>query len=307
MTRTVAPRERTEYWSELINSYHRRLGYAFPRGGDFDGRTTLRRTSDYQIVGWQSDAVTYYRTHGHIRGDSDDNFRLLLPIAGPVDLWQADQHMRLPPGVGCLVSIDQPFAFALGDDTKGLLMTIPRREVDHRLGRAQLSAAHPTDLTSGLGRVVADLVAGLFDEGSSLTRHQFDTVSARAVELLCMHIVGDQSTGPSHLADLEATVRHYVRSHITDLDLTGATIARALGWSVRQVQLALQQAGTTPRELIKEERLQVAYSRLRNPAYRDWSIASIAIGLGFGSASAFSTAFRQRFAASPRDIRHAGK
>ncbi|MEV4237325.1 helix-turn-helix domain-containing protein [Nocardia sp. NPDC049737] len=71
----------------------------------------------------------------------------------------------------------------------------------------------------------------------------------------------------------------------------------------RRIQLALQNSGTTPRELIKEKRLRLAYLRRRNPAYRRWSISAIAPGLGFDSASAFSTAFRQRFNARPRDIR----
>ncbi|MFQ6394541.1 helix-turn-helix domain-containing protein [Nocardia sp. KC 131] len=302
-TRAVAPEERTDYWSELTNSYQGRLGYIFPRRTDFDGRTTLRRTAEYQLVGWESDAVTYYRTAGHVRADSDDDYRLLLPITGQMGLRQDDEYARLPPGVGCLVTIDKPFSFALGDGTKGLLMTIPRREVDPRLDRVAQTALL-ADLTSGLGRIAADLAAGLFAEGSALTQHQFDTVAARLVELLCMHIVGDQPTGPSHLADLETAVRHYVRTHAGDPELTGGRIAHALGWSLRQIQVALQRAGTTPRELIKEERLQLAYARLSNPAYRDWSIAALALGLGFGSASAFSTAFRHRFHATPRDIRY---
>ncbi|MFQ6398705.1 helix-turn-helix domain-containing protein [Nocardia sp. KC 131] len=303
-TSIVAAHERADYWSELINSYHRRLGYTFPRGNDFEGRTTLRRTDDYQLIGWESDPVTYHRSAGNVRGDSDDDFRLLLPTAGQVDLWQDGRHARLPSGVACLVTLDQPFAFSLGDGSKGLLMTIPRREVDHRLGRTPELPATPADLTSGLGRVVADLAAGLFAEGGNLTRYQFDTVSSRLVELLCMHILGDQPAGPGHLADLEAAVRHYVRTHAADPDLTGATIARDLGWSLRQIQLTLQHARTTPRELIKDERLQLAYSRLRNPAYRHSSIADLAMGLGFSSASAFSSAFRHRFDATPRDIRH---
>ncbi|MEU7765276.1 helix-turn-helix domain-containing protein [Nocardia sp. NPDC049190] len=302
-TRIVAAHERADYWSELINSYHRRLGYAFPRDSNFDGRTTLRRTTNYQLIGWESDAVTYYRTAGHVRGDSDDDFRLLLPVNGQANLEQAGERAVLPSGFACLVTLERPFAFSLGADTKGLLMTIPRREIDHRLGRMPDQAATAADLNSGLGRVVADLAAGLFANGGDMTRHQFDTVASHLVELLCMHIVGEQPTAPGHLADVEAVVRRYVRTHAEDPDLTGATIAHALGWSLRQIQLAFQHVGTTPRELIKEERLQLAYSRLRNPVYRESSIADVAMALGFGSASAFSTAFRHRFGATPREVR----
>lgn len=301
-TLSVSPGERAGYWAASVDSYHCRLGYAFPRA-DFFGRKTLRRTKDYQLIGWQSDAVTYYRTARHIRMDSDGDYRLLLPARGSIPLWQNGRQAHLPAGMGCLVTVDQPFAFALEDGSKGLLLTIPQRVIDHNLGRKP-ERCRPADLTTGLGRIVAELAKVLFAESATFTAHQFDTVSGRMIELLCMHLVGDLPTS-SHLADVEAAVRRYVRDHAGDPGLSGPAVARALGWSLRQLQLAFQRTDTTLRELIKEERLQLAYSRLTNPSYSHVGIAEIAIGLGFSSASAFSKAFRRRFDATPRDIRQA--
>lgn len=302
-TSAVAPRERADYWTELIDSYHCRMGYEFPRRDGFRGRTALRRTDNYQLIGWKSDAVTYYRDARHVHADSDDDYRLLLPTAGPATLRQDGQDTRLPSGAGCLVTIDRPFAMSLGDETRGLIMTIPRQEVDHRLDRVT-PPARPLDFTTGLGRVVADLATALFAERDTLDRDRFDVVADRMVELLCLLIRGDHAPTSDRLAEVEFAVRRYIRSHAHDPELTGAAVADALGWSLRQVQLALQRAGTTPRELIREERLQLAHARLRNPAYRHRSISGLALDLGFGSASAFSTAFRRRFGAGPRDIRH---
>ncbi|NQE87481.1 AraC family transcriptional regulator [Nocardia terpenica] len=302
-THTVAPNERTDYWAELIQSHHRRrIGHAFPRRRDFHGRTALRRTAKYQIIGWRADAVTYYRTPGQVRTDSDDDYRLMLPTTGRVAIWQPDRPAALTPGIGCLVTIDRPFAFSQIDGTAGLTMTIPRGEIDHRLGHRQ--PAGLLNFKSGMGRVISDLATGLIAERDTLTHQQFDAIAERLVDLLCMHILGDQPTEPHHLHAVESAVRHYIRQHADDPELVGADVARALGWSLRQVQLALQHGGTTPRELIKEERLQLARARLQNPTYRHQSIAALALDLGFGSASTFSTAFRRRFGVTPRDIRH---
>ncbi|MFF3570363.1 AraC family transcriptional regulator [Nocardia jiangxiensis] len=300
-TQSVLPHERTDYWAAALQSHQGRIfGYAFPRK-HFHGRTAVRRTRNYQIVGWRCDAVAYYRTPGQVRVDSDEDYRLLLPTAGRMTLWQDGRHAPLPPGIGCLVTVDQPFAYAQGDDTEGLVMTIRRPEIDHRLNRA--APEQILDFTTGLGRVVAEMATTLFTEHDSLGRRQFDAVSSRLVDLLCMHILGDHPTESGHLEDVEAAIRHHVRTHAHDPELTGAAVARALGWSLRQIQLTLQRAGTTPRELIREERLQLAYVRLQDPAYRNRSISALAADLGFGSASAFSTAFRGRFGASPRDMR----
>jgi len=83
-------------------------------------------------------------------------------------------------------------------------------------------------------------------------------------------------------------------------------MAQDLGWSLRQVQLALQRAGTTPRELIREERLRLVRDRLRNPLDRNVTITDLAHATGFSSASALSHAFRQRFGVSPRELRRHG-
>ncbi|WP_040792377.1 helix-turn-helix domain-containing protein [Nocardia paucivorans] len=302
-TSTVDPWERADYWAELIESYHCRMGYEFPRREGFHGRTVLRRTGTYQLIGWRSDAVTYYRTTRHVREDPDEDYRLILPTAGPATFRRDDQDAALPSNAGCLVTIDRPFGISLGEGTEGLIMTIPRQEIEARLDRVA-PPVRPLDFGTGLGRVVADLATSLCTQRDTLDRHQFDAVADRLVELLCLLVRDDHTPGSDRLTEVEFAVRRYIRAHAHDPELTGAAVAHALGWSLRQVQLALQHAGTTPRELIKEEKLRLAYARLRDPAYRHWSIASLALGLGFGSASAFSTAFRRRFGANPRDIRH---
>jgi AraC-like DNA-binding protein len=100
-------------------------------------------------------------------------------------------------------------------------------------------------------------------------------------------------------------VRRFVRANAADPELTGAAVARRLGWSLRQVQLALQHAGTTPRELIREERLRLVRDRLRSPRHRHLTITELAHASGFSSASALSTAFRRRYGTSPRELRAA--
>ncbi|MQY24828.1 helix-turn-helix domain-containing protein [Nocardia aurantia] len=303
-TAAVGQRERADYWTELIDSYHGRLHYEFPDRENFHGLTRVRRSRAYQLVGWESDAVTYRRTARQIRTDPDDDYRLLVPTTGRFGLEQDDEQGILLPGTAFLVTLDQPFGLSMSRDTSGLILTIPRREVRNRLNRVAVPA-QPLDFGTGLGRVVGGLAASLHDEHAGLTTTQFDAVADHLVDLVCLLILSAPPDTPTGLREVEASVRGYIATHAGDPGLTGATVARALGWSVRQVQLALQQAGTTPRELIREHRLRLAADRLRHPAYRHQSITDIALDLGFGSISAFSTAFRQRFDTTPSDLRSA--
>ncbi|AXE75731.1 helix-turn-helix domain-containing protein [Streptomyces atratus] len=305
-TRDVTLRERTDFWSEHVTSYQSRMGFMYPRTDNFHAGTIRQCTDAYQLVMFWSDTIKYTRTAGQARRDPDEDYRLLLPVAGEMLLRQEDREVRLVPGAGCLISFATPFEILQEASMRALIMSIAAQEVNGRLNRSSPLTAG-LDLTSGLGRVVGGMLTGLHEERDTLTSGQFDAVSDRLVELLCMLAAGeDRPTAPGHLADVETVVRRYIREHAADPDMTGVTVAQALGWSLRQVQLVLQHAGTTPRELIREERLRLVRDRLRAPAYRHMTITELAYASGFSSSSALSTAFRQRFGVCPREMRHAG-
>ncbi|WP_457513365.1 helix-turn-helix domain-containing protein [Streptomyces sp. TE33382] len=288
-----------------MTSYQGRMGYSYPCTDDFRAGTIRQCTGTHQLVMFWSDTIKYTRTAGQVRHDPDEDYRLLLPVAGEMVLRQGDQELRLALGSGCLVSFAKPFELLQETSTRALIMSIAAQEVNGRLNRSSPLTAG-LDLTSGLGRVLGDMLTGLHEERDTLTSGQFDAVSDRLVELLCLLAAGeDRPTAPGHLADVETVVRRYIREHAADPDLTGVSAAQALGWSLRQVQLALQHGGTTPRELIREERLRLVRDRLRGPAYRHMTITELAYASGFSSSSALSTAFRQRFGVCPRETRRA--
>ncbi|WP_067845971.1 hypothetical protein [Nocardia lijiangensis] len=102
-THHVARHERADYWAELVQSHQRaRLSSVFPHQRDFHGRSVRRRTASYQMIGWEADAVTYYRTAEHVCTDSDEDYRLMLPTTGHITIRQNDRHTSMAPGTGCL-------------------------------------------------------------------------------------------------------------------------------------------------------------------------------------------------------------
>ncbi|MFD0906027.1 helix-turn-helix domain-containing protein [Actinomadura sediminis] len=219
--------------------------------------------------------------------------RLLLPDGGALALDGAD----LPPGTAALL----PPAHPARPAGRVLALAIPVRE----LPPAAHGAVVLVDVSSGLGRIVADMARAVAAEAGALGVAEFDAACDRIAELLRMAVAGraQRPPAPGNLAEVETVVRRYVRAHATDPGLTGRVMAQELGWSLRQIQLALQRAGTTPRALIREERLRLVRDRLRDPADRAVSITDLAHAAGFSSAGALSTAFRRRFGVSPRELR----
>ncbi|WP_328836540.1 helix-turn-helix domain-containing protein [Streptomyces europaeiscabiei] len=302
-TEELNPRERADFWTEQIGSYQSRMGFRYARSDNFRGETVRQRTDTYQLVKYRSDAIEYTRTMRQVRQDPDEDYRLLVPTSGEIVLRQDGEEARLTPGTAALVTFAAPFQCLQSDAIDAFIFTIPAREVDGRLNTGS-PVASGLDLTAGLGRIVGSMLTGLHEEREHLTDPEFNAVSDRVVELVCMLTAGDdRPDAPGQLGEVEAMVRRYVRDHVADPSLTGTAVARALGWSLRQIQLALQKAGTTPRELIREERLRLVRDRLLCAECEHMTITDLAYSTGFSSASALSTAFRRRYGASPREMR----
>jgi AraC-like DNA-binding protein len=295
--------ESAERWIDLMRTYHCEMGLQRPTPPQVRWRVSRQRTATYQLVTCTSSVINSERTALQIRRDPSDEYRLVVATRGNIGLRQDGVEVTLRPGSAMLVDVNSPFEYLIRPGTEQLVLNIPRREVDERLNRSA-PAAEMIDLTRGLGRVVRDLLIGLWAEREHLSGTQFDAACDRLVELVCMAALGDNRVGsPDQMDAVESAVRRYVRDHAADPQLSGRDVAHALGWSLRQVQLVLQRAGTTPSELIREERLRLARERLTNPVYRDLTIGSLAGLCGFSSNRAFSTAFRQRYGMTPREFR----
>lgn len=301
-TQDVEEGEQVDYWIDVIGDYQCALTFEGRERRAFRAGASRQRTNTYQLVGWNSEESAYRRGALDIQRDPDHDYRLMFPSRGTLQFSTRDTEAAFGAGRGVIAPMSEPFALEHGASAVAYGLTIPRNEIDRRLG-SKHQVITGIDLTIGLGRVIREMLCGLFAERQNLTGHQFDAVCDRVVELLCLLVTGDIPRDRTHLADLETSIRRYIREHADDPTLDGHAVARALGWSLRQVQLALQQSGTTPRRLIKEERLARAMEYLRNPGYRDTPITELAYRFGFSSVSAFSSSFRERYGRSPSDVR----
>jgi AraC-like DNA-binding protein len=295
-------RERAEFWTEHVRVNHCLFDYRFPSGEDFHGATQVQRARGFQLVEFWSDGIDYVRSVDQISRDPDDDYRLVIPYRGDLSIRKGGGSITLGRGRGGLFSTGTPFEMVHGDAVRAVVLTIPAVVADRARGFTPV--AKTLDLGKGLGVVLDSIVRTLVSEREHFTANDFETACEHVVELTSALTGRAQPTPPeTGLAAVEASVRRYVRLHSDLPGLNGEVIAHELGWSLRQVQLALQTGGTTPRELIREERLRQARRRLLDANLRNLSIAEVAFASGFSSLSNFGSAFHQRFGVSPRELR----
>ena len=297
----VATADRAEWWSELVSSIHSRMAFRVPDG--YRGRIEHQHTEAYQLVRWWGDEEFIKRSGTDVRRHPHGAYELLVPVTGSMMIRQADTALRLEAGGMSLATLDAPMDMWHGDNFSCLALVIPRAWLDARIG-GQLTRTVGLNAGHGMGRIVADLLGSLRSQAHSIDGLGFDAAADRAVDLLCL-AYGGALLPPVYETqdDLVATIRCFVRANAQDLSLSGAAVAAALGWSLRQIQARLQRAGTTPSRLIREERLELARLRLQQPGWDHRAVANIARSSGFSNPSTFSNAYRERFGERPTDTR----
>lgn len=287
-------------WRDWCSDVHGMLDFDYGSQA-FQGVVTRQFTSAYSVVGWTSRAESAIRSRPLVRSDPRDHVEVLFPVRGALSVSCGDVEQTLTRGDFAIVPGDTPFQVSHDDGVQAMTVLVPGDRT-HRIS----SIARPgagTIASTGLTNVVQDLLVSIHGERDSLTQAQFDTACDRALDLLTLAAGGDERVDdPAGTPVLDA-VRRHVRDHAADPDISLASIAGAVGWSRRYIQLVLARHDLTVTELIRTERLERAAQMLRDPALRDRTIASIATTVGFSSPSAFSAAFRERFGHRPRDVR----
>ncbi|WP_460856074.1 AraC family transcriptional regulator [Nocardiopsis coralliicola] len=299
----LEPDEAHQMWQERIDSYHHGFNSAFHNPHvPFRGDAFRAWTDHHQVISWCSDRVHHWKTRRQIRSNQTSGAFLIACSSGLINVEQNGRQHVLRPGDACIITMARPIVFDQPQRVSALALSLG--PVVSEAGKDGPATPLPVSLRTGVGQVARAMALSLAEQAPALTPDEFDAVTERTSELVAMALRGDREARPGgRLADIAASAQRYVRLHAGDPDLRGETLAAALGWSLRQLQLALQTAGTTPRQLIKETRLAQARELLTDPRAASIPVSEVARRTGFTSASTFSVAFRERYGRPPRMLR----
>jgi AraC-like DNA-binding protein len=292
-----------EAWRDAFVGLHGMGRVRIADFGPWAGRLECQQSQSFAVALCGGVQLVLNRDMRHIRSDPRGTYELLVPIAGAAHVEQGLSSGEILPGLMALCDIDRPVEFAHSEDFSSISVVVPAREIDRR-NPAMARKSQAFTGVSGLGRLARQMAITLQEERQQFSETAFDIACEQLLDLICLVAEGATDSAPAEQrAAVEAEIRRYIRRHTDDRDLNVASVARALGWSTRYIQEVLKNAGTTSRDLIREERLRVARSRLSSAGWARHPVAQIASASGFTSHASFSTAFRQEFGMTPRDAR----
>ena len=306
-TEDVAPRDRTAVWREVLGKVHLHLDVE--KVGEGPLRATVESHSWSRASLYFSDTtpVRASRTPGLVQ-DGDGDFRLLR-ADGAGFAFTAN-------GVEETVS-DGNAALLFNGDVGAVRYLGPCRVSAVRVRRADLAA-----LVRGFddqafrriapGAPAASLLAGytavLRRDGPTADPVLADRVATHLTDLVALALAptGDaaehargRSVGATRLRAIKADIT----ANLSDPSLQLGAVAMRHRVTPRYVRMLFEADGQNFGAFVLEQRLVRVRDMLRDARFCDRGISAIAFDSGFGDLSYFNRAFRQRFDASPSEMR----
>jgi AraC-like DNA-binding protein len=288
-----------EGWDEAFTALHGDHDQLQnPGAGTGRGRLVRQQTDRYRLAWCGGVDQRIARRTRHVRRDPRGAYELLVPLRGRAVVSAGGSTVSLAAGTAALCDVDRPLHLSHGADFESIAVIVPQLEVATRDHGPDV-AATVIDTTRGLGALVRQLAVSLHGERADLDQQAFDASCDGLLDLAALAAAGSAQAPEAHQPSVLEAVRGHVRAHAHEPDLDVHGIARALGWSARHVQGVLQASGTTARDLIRTQRLELARTRLASRQWADVTVADIASASGFSTHSMFSTAYRAEFGTTP--------
>jgi AraC-like DNA-binding protein len=123
------------------------------------------------------------------------------------------------------------------------------------------------------------------------------------MELSLLEPAGLPSRDPGVRAARLTAIKADIGRHLTDSSLSVAALAARQGITPRYLHKLFEDDAMTCSQYILDQRLALAYRKLRNPRFTARTISSVAHDAGFGDLSYFNRTFRRRYGIAPSDAR----
>jgi len=245
----------------------------------------------------------FQRTPRQMAADGLDLYCIQLLNRGSVHSYEdGDEQAR--PGDVYVFDLSRELN-TWNTDFSAPTLLIPRSALAPALLRPDHQHGRTLRRESPLGAMLANHLRELDRTASTFDRTSAESIVAPTLSLAASAL-NARADGPveDQIADLSRidAIRRFIDDHIADPDLGPRRIEAEFPYS-RATLYRMFEPMDGIANFIRNRRLRLSLSRLRDPRYKDLSIASIAHDCGFSNESGFSRAFKAKFGITARSVR----
>lgn len=309
-TDTVAPRERSAYWTDLICNVYVQLACEPGRGADFQGSIVNHRLPTLGMSMVTSRAQTVSRTASHLARSSDDYFLVSIQSRGQGVVRQDGRDAVLRPGDFALYDSTRQYQLVFDDDFEQIVLKLPGERVRSLLRDTHKLTATTVSGAQGAGHLLITMIDTLKNDVAQLQPASALAVADGVLNILVAGLQTLPSATQPALPQLAAyhltRIKTLVQERLNDPELSVGAVADALGLSAGHVHRVFKAESTSLAQYIWQQRLDACSRDLLDPRLAGRAVGDIAFSRGFNDAAHFSRAFKDRFGCSPREWRQRG-
>ena len=275
--------------------------------GKFRGSLEFRRAGAVDIGLISGSPFSFRRTPSLVR-DGDDGVVFALCRRGRFRAQQGTNDNSLAPGDAVLLDNSQLGDMSAVVSSSFWGLKIPRSRLRRLVPGIDDQAGHKI----GRGVIAVKLLfrsLEVFRAADGEPDRQFAHLVGDHIIDLVAHALGAQGDARRLVAGRglreirRLAVFDEIHRHFGDFELNAAKVAQRMGISPRYVHSLLDETGRTFSQYLLEVRLKHVMQMLISPGCAAQKIADLAFEAGFTDLSHFNRSFRQRFGATPSDVR----
>lgn len=240
------------------------------------------------------------RRERNIRADQLDHYRLILLRSGQFDCDAGERQACLTPGRFVITDMARAESNVSASDC--LVMFIPREQLDEALPRPM--DLHGLSPDNPCAQLLQEHLSAMLKHLPDATQEEIPGLSRATVSLVAASIASSpenlEAARPAMENVLLRRGRRFIEQHLRQDDLGAPHLCTELRVSRSTLYRVFMPVGGIS-QYIKERRLARIHEALaRGPAGQ--SISRLAEQYGFKSAAHFSTAFREQYGYSAREV-----
>jgi len=308
-TDAVPPKERLEYWRQLIGKIFAHF--------EFDCDDIPEDKFYASVINCSTDRLEIYDIRGsaHTVRLSRDSAALeqypaiciTLLVEGKGSFTQDGRSSSTHAKDLQLLDMSRPFEIRFDGPMRQFVLMIPRAIVETHLIAPRRVTGRGISGSSGVGSVASEFLNSFFQNVQTMKEAEVQTLTRSLIDILNAAVLAQMtsaSKGKSNYQDYTThQIRLYIEDQLRDPDLSPSLIAAAHGISLRYLNKLFESESIQISRLIWERRLENCRHDLEDLNYSGKSITEISYSWGFSSASHFSRIFKERYGSTAREIR----
>lgn len=304
-TDSVDAEHRLQFWNDLVGATYDGL-VVDPLHQRFAARMARWRLPGLVMVRPRSAAAAIARRRSVKASSTTDGLVLHVLHSGSTRLLHRDKEVFLEQGDAVICASGEFYQFDVAQDHEILVAELPRAVIETTFGGVDDFVAKRLPGAAASVRVLHNFLLSLWREAfAGLEDEAGETYGPIIGELLIAIMRNQEKLQSPRKQPLFSRMQGVIEARLGDAGLGTRALAEELGVSVRTLQCAAADAGTTPRVYLMSRRLERSAEILCTDENR--SIKEIAHEAGFADGAYFARCFRKCFGVSPTDYRRGGR